>query len=103
MKLCTECINAENDYPRETSRAGYWSCSRFMSYPRISPVDGSVMPAERGRCVILRRNGGICGPDGKGWQSRTPAKAIEAGTAETGTGSVHESAVPQGFAQEQHP
>ena len=34
------------------------------------------------------------------WNQRTPAKAIEAGTAETGTGSVHESAVPQGFAQE---
>lgn len=35
--------------------------------------------------------------------SATPAKAIEARRAETGTGSVHESAVPQAFAQPSAP
>lgn len=32
-----------------------------------------------------------------------PAKAIEARRAETGTGSVHESAVPKAFAQPSAP
>ena len=104
MKLCSDCIHAKRLFPKEETRPGYWQCTRFVSVPSISPVDGSVVEAANGMCAMLRRNNGICGKSAMGWSSRHPAKAIEAGTGETERLDPQgESAVPQGFAQETQP
>lgn len=87
----------EIDCPRCHEQCGWCSDYRHMHGKQ-------TLPGSRKRCTIVAMHPDpvcpMCGGTKRVIATTTYAAiATEAGTAETGTGSVHEGADPQGIAQ----